>query len=324
MSELLLLTQRKNKPVIDWSFMDAMPSGFAYTRAGAATYFDNAGVMQVASANVPRWDYDPITLERKGLLIETQSANLFINSDTPVTQSLTVAATEYTLSFFGAGSIVLNGARDETVVGLGAYPVRKARTFTPTAGTLTLTIVGDVQKVQFEASGHATSYISTGETTVTRAMDLLYTNDIAWRNQQQGTMVADYQLVGVPTSGTYPRSASFSDGSYNRVDLQCDKNGFSAYIRNSGSVQFDAARIMAASLTLPVRHALRYKTNDSRLAVNGTLGVHDLVCTLPTLITRLSFGSGNGASTHYGDMWLKRFRYWNSALTDAELQRITQ
>ena len=59
-------------------------AGFVtYTRADAsscATYFDSAGVMQIAAANIPRKTYDPSTLALRGLLIEEERTNLLTYS----------------------------------------------------------------------------------------------------------------------------------------------------------------------------------------------------------------------------------------------------
>ena len=57
----------------------------AFTRADAttcATYFDAAGVLQTAAANVPRFDHDPATAGNpsRGLLIEESRQNLFERS----------------------------------------------------------------------------------------------------------------------------------------------------------------------------------------------------------------------------------------------------
>ena len=46
-----------------------------FTRASTATYFGSDGLLKVAAANVPRFDYNPVTLQPKGLLIEGARTN---------------------------------------------------------------------------------------------------------------------------------------------------------------------------------------------------------------------------------------------------------
>lgn len=54
-----------------------------FARADAttcATYFDATGKLATAAANVPRFDYDPVTLLPRGLLIEESRQNLLLQS----------------------------------------------------------------------------------------------------------------------------------------------------------------------------------------------------------------------------------------------------
>jgi len=51
-----------------------------FTRTGTATYFDSSGTLTTATANTPRFDHDPSTLESKGLLIEEGRTNSLPNS----------------------------------------------------------------------------------------------------------------------------------------------------------------------------------------------------------------------------------------------------
>ncbi len=60
------------------SFLTA--SGGTFARSSIATYFDSTGTLQTASANTPRFDYDPVTHAAKGILIEEQRINRLLNS----------------------------------------------------------------------------------------------------------------------------------------------------------------------------------------------------------------------------------------------------
>jgi hypothetical protein len=141
----------------------------SFTRSTTATYIAINGTMQTAGVNTPRVTYDPITLICQGVLYEPARTNLVVSSDTPVTQNITVTNTAYTLSFYGTGTIATSGTSTNTLAGTGAFPSRVTLTFTPTAGTLTLTVTGTIQYAQLEAGAFVTSYIPS--TLGTRAAD---------------------------------------------------------------------------------------------------------------------------------------------------------
>jgi hypothetical protein len=144
-----------------------------FTRASSATVVNSSGLIETVSTNVSRLDHDPVTLAPRGLLIEEQRTNLLLNSDTLSTQSVTVSAVAHTLSFYGTGTITLSGVSTAgPLVGTGAYPNRVSLTFTPTAGTLTLTVSESVRQAQLETGIFPTSYIPTTVSTVTRSSDV--------------------------------------------------------------------------------------------------------------------------------------------------------
>jgi hypothetical protein len=137
---------------LDLSFLTpgSLDPRITFTRASTGTYFDVSGTMRTATTNAPRWDYDPVTLALRGLLIEEARTNLLLNSAVLNTQSVTVPASVQALSFYGTGTITLSGAFTGTLVGVGPFPARASLIFTPTAGTLTLTVTGSVLNAQLE------------------------------------------------------------------------------------------------------------------------------------------------------------------------------
>jgi hypothetical protein len=63
-----------------FSFLTGVPSGWTYSRASNATYFNSSGVLTVASADVARVDYDPSGLSLRGLSLEPSRTNWVRNS----------------------------------------------------------------------------------------------------------------------------------------------------------------------------------------------------------------------------------------------------
>ena len=130
----------------------------------------------LATTTVARYglaiDYDPVTHAAKGLLCEPTATNLLLNSTTLSTQSVTVTAVAHTLSFLGTGTVTLTGVSTAgPLVGTGASN-RVSLTFTPTAGSLTLTVAGSVNRAQLETGAVATSFVPTFGATATRTVNI--------------------------------------------------------------------------------------------------------------------------------------------------------
>ncbi len=86
----ILLLRRKRK--LDLSFSaDALPAIASFSRASAGTRFNASGSLESIANDLPRFDYDPVTLASKGLLIEPQRTNYVRNN------SMVGAATTQTL-----------------------------------------------------------------------------------------------------------------------------------------------------------------------------------------------------------------------------------
>lgn len=92
----------------------SLDSRITFTRASTATYFDSAGVLQSASNDVARFDYNPATLAPLGLLIEESRTNSIRNN----TMQGAVAGTPGTLPTNWGTFTVLTGLTRE-IVGTG-------------------------------------------------------------------------------------------------------------------------------------------------------------------------------------------------------------
>lgn len=124
---------------LNFTTMTALPSTITFSRPSNATYYDSTGKLTYAPNN------------------------LLLNSATLSTQNVTTAPINYILSFQGTGSVVLSGTFIGTLIGTGVSD-RVFVAFTPTAGTLTLTVVGSVTSAQLEAVTYQTTpstYVAT-------------------------------------------------------------------------------------------------------------------------------------------------------------------
>ncbi|MDD3289075.1 MAG: hypothetical protein PHX43_08795 [Alphaproteobacteria bacterium] len=312
-------------PSLDVSFMGGLPGSVTYSRASPAWYFNSSGSLAQAAANEPRFDYDPATLVMRGLLNEEQKTNLFRNNASPVTQSISVVAQAYTLSFYGTGSIVLSGAKEATVNGVGAFPARTTYTFTPTAGTLTLTVSGSLNYAQLEAGLFATSVIVTGDNAVARAADSVKITSIPWFNSVSGALSVEFIPPEGLIAGTYPWVACFNDGSTSN-EIGCYLNGntmrIATKVQAGGVTQMDLACSNPVNIVDVQKVAMRYAQNDFAGASNGSNLVTDVSGTVP-VVTKLNLGRERDEAAPMS-CWLRRFRYWNCALDNVVLQRVTQ
>lgn len=151
------------------------------------------GVLYTAPANAPA--YDHVNGHRR-LIVEGAATNRFLGSLVPTSaQALSVTAQVYTVSFWGTGTLTLSGAASASVGGT-ATGVRTSYSFTPSAGTLTITPSGAVTRVQLETGPIATSYMETTTAAVTRVTDVVTladgvaaaigpTGTLAWRGRRR-------------------------------------------------------------------------------------------------------------------------------------------
>lgn len=288
------------------AFATYLGADLTISRAGEQTYFDALGVMRTAAANTVQCDHDPLTGRRLGPYFGGARTNLLLNSEAPATQSVNVTAQAYTLSFYGTGSIALSGAHTATLVGSGAFPVRSTLTFTPTDGTLTLTVSG-VQKFQLEAGLSASPYIPTTTAAVTRPATAVTIGGIKFTGAVSGseaTLVAKAITADVITAADR-RICMLSDGTVNnRFSLHINGSSIRVYANASGAFLYGPS-VGTAFVGVPFSVALSGKSGRYASACKGVAAAEGLVS---------GFGAFNRVQIGYG-VTSQQFDGWVQAVT---------
>ena len=324
-----LSTSTTGVPTLALNFLSgSLDPRVTFTRSSTATFVGSNGLIQSAAVDTPRFDYDPVTLAPRGLLIEEQRTNLFLNSlidgTSLSTQSVTVTAVAHTISFYGTGTITLTGAATATVTGTGVYPNRRTLSFTPIVGVLICTVSGSVQYAQIEAGAFATSFIPTAGATATRSADVATmtgTNFSSWYNQSEGTFVCSADTADANTAN---RSIYYASNA-GSTDIVYGVAGTLRTIRVlvSGG-ETGGASAGAFTNNVPAKTAGAYKVNDFAASFNGGTVATDTVGAVPTTVDRLTIGTNTALqSLLYLNGHVRSIAYYNTRLPNTTLRALT-
>lgn len=300
-----------------------------FTRASTATFVGSNGLIQSAAINAARFDHDPITLACKGLLIEESRTNLVFPSATLTTQTRTVTATAHTLSFYGTGTVVLSGVAIATVTGTGAYPTRTTLTFTPTAGSLVMTVTGSVTQAQLEAGAFPTSYIPTTTASVVRSADVCSISGSDFTslyNATEGAVFADVITPDVNQAASIYYMNTTAGQNANTIfklnsALNADGKRWTYFSTNSSGVPQAQITTPSDVAVLRSKVASAYKVNDFAFAHAGTIIGTDTSGTLPAP-TQIGIGSRIGSSIILNGH-ISTLRYYRKRLSNSRLQSLT-
>jgi hypothetical protein len=266
----------------------------------------------------------------------TNSAYVKAAERTFCTVGITDTGVDYTaIVNLSTGTIVSTTAGSTstiTNVGNGIYRVSLTRTVTATSvnpfigiynGSTTYNGDGTsgiyIWGAQLEALAFATSYIPTTTAQVTRAVDsasMIGTNFSSWFNQTEGTIYADYSTINTGT----PRVWTISDNTVsNQAWVQTNPSPsivFNVYTSGAYVAQIGlAASTSKAAATL--------KANDFAVSNAGGTVFTDTLGAIATY-TKLSIGARfddvNGSQI---GGYIKKFSYYPTRLTNAQLQAIT-
>ncbi len=139
MSALLTIFKQTQGQRFDFVNTTSLSPLVAYNRASSATAFNSAGVLTTYSADVPRFDFDPVTLQPRGWLLEGARTNSLRNSGNGgvITGILGSGASLPTnWSNFRAGGVNIEIVGSGTEFGLPYTDIRFVGTATVTGNTV--------------------------------------------------------------------------------------------------------------------------------------------------------------------------------------------
>ena len=279
------------------SNFNALP-GMSFTRSSSGTSVGLGGNIENNATNAPRIDHDPVTGRRKGLMFELAATNLFLNSDSPTTQSISVTSQEYSLSFYGTGTITLSGASSAgPLVGAGENSKVEMQ-FTPSSGSLTLTLSGDVRHPQLEVGEASTSYIPTAGSSATRARDNMTYMPLGFEySEDKGTFVVDFEIS--KSAGTTNRLIEFTNaGLDNRYSIRLSsQDRMQFYSRSTSATNFDITFPNNEGGIIPknqkCRAVMSYSNSQVHTCWNGKEVETRSVGGPPSGMDRINFGYEN-------------------------------
>lgn len=176
---------------------------------------------------------------------------------------------------------------------------------------------------QFELGDYPTSYIPTNGTAVTRAEETCNNSgNSEVFNDSEGVLFGNISALADTQQN---RFLGINDGSNsNRVVIgytSVSSNTPRVIVTSGGSTQA-AIDSSINDIRQPIKIAAKYKLNDVDLWLNGFKVGSDTSAIMPIGLTNSSFDSdGVGGADFYGKT--KEVGYYNTILTDAELETLT-
>jgi hypothetical protein len=188
--------------------------------------------------------------------------------------------------------------------------------------TVGISSVRTIWGFQAEEGSYATSYIPTSGTTETRVAETCTgAGNAQVFNDSEGVLYAEVSTLLDFTGGN--RAVSISDSTINNriTFIIVDSNQIQFFVNAGGSIIIATSSGVISDLDLNVKIAVKYKSSDYALWINGTEVYTSNISSLPSGLNVLQFNSGGGSSSFYGKV--KQIGVYDTALTDEELETLT-
>ena len=319
----IALTQNQEVPLLgggaqaaaytDFTQLSALPPSlynFTGGTAGASTCTNASGVIVIQTG--PCFDHTPAGTPL-GLRTWHAVTNLYLNSNAPATQTVAVAnATQYTISFWGTGTLTLAGACTQVIVGSAGVLTSYTCTSATTSLVATDSGLTSTAYPQVEAFAYAGPRCVTGTSSATCTQDVpsLTGPTLAAMQGKSGAIIIE----------------AFTPSNPNNLVSIAD-SGYNFYISNSNGAGANSEFGVKNVSNLLLKSGTWY--TGARVGVSwlGTASLFSGNGSAPTTSVYVApsgniYLGSNGSATPL-DGYIRRDAFYTQSLSSATLQKFT-
>ena len=181
--------------------------------------------------------------------------------------------------------------------------------------------IGDsfqIYGAMLEQKSYATSYIKTAGTTITRLAETATGAGTASTfNDSEGVLMVEISALADDSS--YKTITLNNNGTSDRIQISINSNDIYIGVIDNVTQVFDSVSV--ADITDFNKVAVSYILNNCQLWINGFKVFTDTSASMPSGLSQINFDKGDGGDDFYGKT--KQLQYYNTALTDSELEKIS-
>jgi hypothetical protein len=332
-SKELTLPTTKPETSLDFVNSQCIDPSYTFTRNSSGTYVGDDGLIKTAAVNEPRFEFDVLSGEYKGLLIEEARTNQLTYSNTfDVAWTDTNITRESTDNLAPDGTNtalrVLAAQDNATIIRNSAIGSNNTRTF-----SIFLRRVNGSGAIQFTVNGGSSWNTISQPITSTWSRILIFTNFTNHRVGLRLTTAGDSIELWGSQLEIGPSMTSYIPTTTSTVTRQPDQLVLNRTLNPQGAFYIESNITLGTSLVADngsstisppqgTKSALFYNTSRT-LFMSSSITPVEGNYNVPQNLNRVSLGFNRLNNTSYINGHLKKFMYYGSPVTEDNLRSLT-